>query len=36
MTNASDLNGMINDAIVARKAQTLAQGIVDYFLSINS
>lgn len=36
MTNPGELAGMIDDAIVARKAQAIAQGIVDYFLEINS
>lgn len=36
MTNAGDLATMLDDATVARKAQAIAQGIADYFLSINS
>lgn len=36
MTNAYDLSNMLDDAVVARKAQVIAQGVADYFLSINS
>ena len=35
MTNPADLSGMINDATLAAKAQAIAQGVADYFLSIN-
>jgi N-acetylmuramoyl-L-alanine amidase len=35
MTNPADLAGMINEGILAAKAQAIAQGIADYFLAIN-
>lgn len=35
MTNPADLAGMINDGTLVSKAQAIAQGVADYFLSIN-
>ena len=35
MTNPADLSGMINDSTLASKAHAIAQGVADYFLSIN-
>ena len=35
MSNPDDLNGMIDDATVDRKAEAIAQAVADYFLSIN-
>ena len=34
MTNAQDLADMIDDAVVQRKAESIAQGVANYFLSI--
>jgi N-acetylmuramoyl-L-alanine amidase len=34
MTNAQDLADMIDDAKVQQKAQSIAQGVANYFLSI--
>ncbi len=35
MSNAEDLAGMLNPAVIATKAKAMAQGIADYFLLIN-
>ena len=35
MSNLEDLKGMSDDATVDRKAEAIAQGVADYFLSIN-
>ena len=35
MTNPADMAGMINEGTLAAKAQAIAQGVADYFLSIN-
>ena len=35
LTNPDDLAGAMDDATVQRKAESIAQGVADYFLSIN-
>ncbi len=35
MTNLEDLNGTLDETVIAKKAKAMAQGIVDYFLEIN-
>ena len=34
MTNAQDLANMVDETVVQKKAEAIAQGVANYFLSI--